>query len=91
MSLLTGHHVADHGILGEHFFSQREEKVVSLRNTSAWESAQSFDTIWVRIDEKTHIFEKYVSNLKYFPGFGEEFPGMQLAICPASGARIRDG
>ena len=47
---MTGHHVDDHGILGENIFSQKEEKVVSLSNTSAWESAQSFDTIWVGID-----------------------------------------
>ena len=49
VSLLTGHHVSDHGILGENIFIQKEDKIVNLSSTSAWESAQSFDTIWVSI------------------------------------------
>ena len=49
VSLLTGHHTADHGILANQIFSEATQTVTNLSQPLIWERVRSLRTLWVNI------------------------------------------
>ena len=47
VSLLTGRHTADHGILSNQMFFKATQNITNLTQTLPWEHVKSLGTIWV--------------------------------------------